>query len=111
MATQLYAYRIEPGDPDHIPSYMIQEGVVEAEPDEIAQILAELEEAHGDEIAIRPIDTVKGDIHTLRVAIGRGLDSVHSPDYADTPRCATDRPYIEEWQLEDYGEILDDDAP
>ncbi len=97
MATQLYAYSIAPGDRDHLPAYAFTEGIVEAEPDEVATIVAELED-HFGLLDIRPIDTAKVGVERLRVDIGAGLSLLHSEEVEGTPPCDVDAPYIEAYE-------------
>lgn len=98
MSKQLYAYSIVPGDRSNLAAYYFINGVVEAEPDEIAAIVEEVGANHYGLLRITPIDDAKIDLTKLRLEIGGGLQTYHGEEVMGDEPCAEDAPYIEAYE-------------
>lgn len=110
MTKQLYAFSIEPGDRDHMPGINFDAGVVVAEPEEIEQILRDLDEAHWGLLSIRPVDDAKVDLAEFRRVIGGGLSTYHH-EVNETPPCDVDAPYLAAFEAANWDDEDEDDDP
>jgi hypothetical protein len=103
MSKELYAYSIEPGDRDHLAAYYFVDGVVEAEPNEIAAIVEEVRANHFGLLTIRPIDQAKIDFAKLRLEVGSGLRTYHGEEVMGDEPCPGDATYIDAYERDAYG--------
>ena len=89
-----FSYHIEPGDRDHMPSYYFTDGVVEADPDEIEQLKADVAARHRWLLTIGPYEEPEPEsIEDLKAAIGNGISIVHA-EVDGTEPCPEDAPYL-----------------
>lgn len=99
---KLYWFTTSPGDPDHLPSYYFEAGVVEAEPAEIEALTAALAEEHGDLFSITPLEEQTKSLDELRIAVGSALNVYHGELQGNEP-CATDAPFIAAYKKDMFG--------
>jgi hypothetical protein len=93
VTKQLYTYRLEPGDPDHLPASYFTHGVVEAEPEELEAMKALLADHHPWLLEISPGVESHIDLAKLRAEIGSALQLCHGEVSYDAP-CVDDAAFI-----------------
>jgi hypothetical protein len=95
MTKQLYYYAIEPGDKDHLPAYDFDQGVVEAEPEEIAALMATQAGRHYGLLTLRPVQEQAINISAFHAALGGGLVTHHGQEVDDSEPCPEDAVFID----------------
>lgn len=96
MVKQLYWYETEPGDKGHMEAYNFDAGVVEAEPEEVETIIADLaSRGHDAQVTIVPIKDTLVSVARMREHIGQALSTYHS-EVDDSELCPEDQTYEEE---------------